>query len=126
LVQIKNAHYTTNGMVVSNEDYASMILQKATGGSEEYDTPFVLTMGTDGTLRLLNLPIFSTSYLDAGQAIIGDWTQAQLLIRSNPRLRIFEQNGTDAEKNQLMMRIEERVALAVYAQSAFVKLAAYS
>lgn len=126
LVQIKNAFYSANGIVVSNEDYATMILQKASGGSEEYNTPFVLTMGTDGTLRLLNLPIFSTSYLDAGQAIIGDWTQAQLLVRSNPRLRIFEQNGTDAEKNQLMMRIEERIALAVYAQTAFVKLAAHS
>jgi len=105
---------------------SGMILQKAAGGSEEYNTPFVLTMGTDGTLRLLNLPIFSTSYLNTGQALIGDWTQAQLLIRSNPRLRIFEQNGTDAEKNQLMMRIEERVALAVYSQSAFVKFAAHS
>jgi HK97 family phage major capsid protein len=126
LVQIKNAHYTANGMVVSNEDYASMILQKASGGSEEYNTPFVLNVRPDGTLTLLNRPIFATSYLDAGQAIIGDWTQAQLLVRSNPRLRIFEQNGTDAEKNQLMMRIEERIALAVYAQSAFVKLAAHS
>lgn len=126
LVQIKNAHYSANGIIVSNQDYANMILQKATGGSEEYNTPFVLTMGTDGTLRLLNLPIFSTSYLNTGQALIGDWTQAQLLIRSNPRLRIFEQNGTDAEKNQLMMRIEERVALAVYSQSAFVKFAAHS
>lgn len=126
LVQIKNADYNANGIIVSNEDYATMVLQKATGGSEEYNTPFVLTMRTDGTMTLLNRPIFSTSYLDEDQALIGDWTQAQLLIRSNPRLRIFEQNGTDAEKNQLMMRIEERVALAVYSQSAFVKLEAYS
>ncbi len=95
LVQIKNAHYSANGIIVSNQDYANMILQKAAGGSEEYNTPFVLTMGTDGTLRLLNLPIFSTSYLNTGQALIGDWTQAQLLIRSNPRLRIFEHTNDE-------------------------------
>lgn len=126
LRQIKNAHFTVNGYIVSNEDYTNMILQKASGGSEEYNTPAVLSIRPDGTLTLLNTPIFATSYLDAGQALVGDWREAQLLVRSNPRLRIFEQNGTDAEKNQLMMRIEERIALAVYHQSAFVKLAAYS
>lgn len=126
LRQIKNAHFTVNGYIVSNEDYTNMILQKASGGSEEYNTPAVMSIRPDGTLTLLNTPIFATSYLDAGQALVGDWREAQLLVRSNPRLRIFEQNGTDAEKNQLMMRIEERIALAVYHQSAFVKLAAYS
>lgn len=126
LRQIKNAHFMVNGYIISNEDYTNMILQKASGGSEEYNTPNVLSVRPDGTLVLLNTPIFATSYLDAGQALIGDWREAQLLVRSNPRLRVFEQNGTDAEKNQLMMRIEERIALAVYHQSAFVKLAAYS
>jgi HK97 family phage major capsid protein len=126
LRQIKNAHFTVNGYIVSNEDYTNMILQKASGGSEEYNTPAVMSIRPDGTLTLLNTPIFATSYLNAGQALVGDWREAQLLVRSNPRLRIFEQNGTDAEKNQLMMRIEERIALAVYHQSAFVKLAAYS
>lgn len=126
LRQIKNAHFTVNGYIVSNEDYTNMILQKASGGSEEYNTPAVMSIRPDGTLTLLNTPIFATSYLDAGQALVGDWREAQLLVRSNPRLRVFEQNGTDAEKNQLMMRIEERIALAVYHQSAFVKLAAYS
>lgn len=126
LRQIKNAHFTVNGYIVSNEDYTNMILQKASGGSEEYNTPAVLSIRPDGTLTLLNTPIFATSYLSTGQALVGDWREAQLLVRSNPRLRVFEQNGTDAEKNQLMMRIEERIALAVYHQSAFVKLAAYS
>lgn len=126
LRQIKNAHFMVNGFIVSNEDYTNMILQKASGGSEEYNTPAVLSVRLDGVLTLLNIPIFATSYLDAGQALIGDWREAQLLVRSNPRLRVFEQNGTDAEKNQLMMRIEERIALAVYHQSAFVKLAAHS
>lgn len=126
LRQIKNAKFTVNGFIISNEDYTNMILQKATGGSEEYTSPSVLTVRPDGVLSLLNIPIFATSYLETGQALIGDWREAQLLVRSNPRLRVFEQNGTDAEKNQLMMRIEERIALAVYHQSAFVKLAAHS
>lgn len=111
-----------NGIVMSHADYTDIMLQKA-GGSQEYDLPKVVGLNPDGTMTIAGIPMFPNSYLDAGQAIIGDWNQAQLLIRSNPRLRFFEQNNDDAEKNQLLMRIEERIALAVYRQNGFYKLA---
>jgi hypothetical protein len=39
---------------------------------------------------------------------------------------VFDQNADYAEKNLILMRIEERVGLAVYSQNAFVKLAPHS
>jgi HK97 family phage major capsid protein len=119
--QIKNQHLSANAMVLANSNYTDILLNKAVG-SGEYDLPSVVGIRPDGTLTIAGIPVYSTTYIADNQAIIGDWREAQMLIRSNPVLRIFEQNADNAEKNLLLMRIEERVALAVYRQQAFVKL----
>lgn len=118
-------NFGVTAMILSNADYTDILLNKA-GGSGEYDLPSVVGIRPDGTLVIAGIPVFATGYLPTGQALIGDFREAQLLVRSNPVLRVFEQNSDDAEKNLLLMRIEERIALAVYHQTAFVKLAAHS
>ena len=76
----------------------------------------------NGVLNIAGLEIYSTSELDPGQALIGDFNEAAFALRSAPRMRFFDQNEDDATKNQLMLRIEERAALAIYSSLAFVKI----
>ena len=123
--QVKNALHTANGVVLPNADYTSILINKASG-SGEYDLPGVVGVRPDGVLTILGMPVFSNSYLSTGQGIVGDWTTSQFIVRSAPRFRMFEQNGTDAEKNQVMMRIEERVALAHFYTNSYVRFAAHS
>lgn len=120
--QIKDANFGANGIVLANSNYTDILLNKASG-SGEYNLPSVVGVRPDGTMTIAGIPTYSTTYIADDQAIIGDWREAQMLMRSNPVLRIFEQNSDNAEKNLLLMRIEERIALAVYYQTAFVKLA---
>ena len=124
--QLADAHFSATAIVISNSDYTSMLINKASGGSGTYDLPAIVGLRPDGTLTIAGVPVYATSYLGAGQGIVGDFRESQFLIRSNPRMRMFDQNADNAEKNVLLMRIEERVALAVYHQSAFVKLAPFS
>jgi HK97 family phage major capsid protein len=127
LVQLANNHHTANAIVLSNEAYSEVVLNAASG-SGEFDLPAVVTVDTNGTLRILGRPVFSNSYLDQEgiAAIIGDWNEAQLLMRSAPRFRVFEQNNDDAEKNVLLFRIEERIALPIFYDNAFVTINAAS
>ncbi len=121
--QLKNNFHTANGAVLTNAVYTDIIINKASG-SGEYDLPSVVTVGNDGQLRILGRPVFSNTYLDGTgtSAIVGDWNEAQLLMRSMPRLRFFEQNQDDAEKNVILVRIEERIALPVFYNNAFVRI----
>ena len=119
--QLANAENDVNGYVLSNGDYTDILLNAASG-SGEYDLPSIVGVRPDGTLVIANQPVFANSYLATGQAMIGDWTEAQFLIRSAPRLRIFEQNADNAENNVVLVRIEERVALAIYRDNAFVRI----
>lgn len=121
--QLKNNFHTANGVVLTNAVYTDIIINKAST-SGEYDLPSVVTVGGDGTLRILGRPVFSNTYLDGTgtSAIVGDWNEAQLLMRSMPRLRFFEQNQDDAEKNVILVRIEERIAMPVFYNNAFVRI----
>lgn len=121
--QLKNNFHSANGAVLTNEVYTDIIINKATG-SGEYDLPSVVTVGNDGQLRILGRPVFSNTYLDGTgtSAIVGDWNEAQLLMRSMPRLRFFEQNEDNATKNVILVRIEERIALPVFYDNAFIRI----
>lgn len=119
--QLADGFLTANAIVMSNTDKVGIILNKATT-SGEYNLPAGAIGYSNGQLMLDGLRVYSTPQLAAGTAIVGDFNQAMLAIRSAPRLRIFDQNEDDATKNYLMMRIEERVALAIMRANAFVEI----
>lgn len=124
--QLKNNLHNPNGVVLSNADYVSILLNKA-GGSGEYDLPAITTVNpSTGVLQLVGLPIFSHSYFSQGTGLVGDWNEAQLVTRQAPRLRFFDQNNDDAEKNVVMMRIEERITVPVFYDDAFITLSIQS
>lgn len=119
--QIANSFYNANRIVISNTDKVNILLtEKSTGAG--YGLPGGSVAIVNGQINMAGLEVFSTALLAADTALVGDFNQSQFVIRSAPRLVFFDQNGTDAEKNQIMARIEERAALAIFANSAFVKL----
>ena len=120
--QLKDNLHNPNGIVISNADYVNILLNKA-GTSGEYDLPAVTTVNpSTGVLQLVGVPVFSHSYFSQGTGLVGDWMEAQLLTRQAPRIRFFDQNQDDAEKNVILVRIEERVALPVFYDNAFIKV----
>jgi HK97 family phage major capsid protein len=119
--QLGDNFLTPTAIVMSNTDKVRIILNKATT-SGEYNLPTGAIGYANGVLQLDGIPVYSTPQLAAGTAIVGDFNQAMLAIRSAPRLRIFDQNEDDATKNYLMMRIEERIALAIRRDNAFVNI----
>lgn len=119
--QLKDNLHMPTGIVLSNQDYTNILLNSASG-SGEYDLPGVVTVNPlTGQLNIVGIPVYSNSYLAQGDAIVGDWNEAQLLTRQAPRIRFFDQNSDNAEKNVLLVRIEERVALPVFYENAFIK-----
>lgn len=117
--QIANANYNANTAVISNADKVLILLNTETGAG--YNLPQGSINVVNGNLNFAGLRVVSNSYLSTGSYLVGDFNQAQFVLRSAPRLRFFEQNDTDAEKNQILIRIEERAALAIFSSLAFVR-----
>lgn len=120
--QLKDNLHMPNGVVLSNADYTAMLIAKATG-SGEYDAPSVVTVNpSTGLLQIVGMPVFAHTYFAQGEGLIGDWNEVQLVTRQAPRLRFFDQNSDDAEKNVIMMRIEERITVPVFYDNAMITL----
>ena len=74
----------------------------------------------DGTVRIGNLRVVGTTAIPYDTFYALDTRATAFVRRLNPELRMFE-DATLAKKNQIMFRIEERAALAIFNNAAIVK-----
>lgn len=124
--QLKDNLHMPTANVLSNADYVSILLNQAEG-SGEFDLPAVTTVNPQtGVLQLVGVPTFGHTYFAQGTGLVGDFNEAQLVTRQAPRLRFFDQNQDDAEKNVVMMRIEERITVPVFYDDAFIVISPQS
>lgn len=117
--QLESDDYYANGIVLHPAAYYSIALNKATG-SGEYDWPGIVVI-QGGQLFVAGIPVFKTTAIARDTYIVGDWTLgAQLFIREQPTVEFFDQDRDNVIKNLITVRIEGRVALAIYRPEAFV------
>lgn len=117
--QLESDDYYANGIVLHPAAYYAIALNKATG-SGEYDQPGIVVI-QNGQLYVAGIPVFKTTAIARDTYIVGDWTLgAQLFIREQPTVEFFDQDRDNVIKNLITVRIEGRVALAIYQPDAFV------
>jgi HK97 family phage major capsid protein len=114
LAVMAGADVMVNGILMHPSDYyyALALLNK----SQEVSASFLI--GGDGIPRYLGIPIFLSTAVTAGDLFVADWTQAQWFQRSGLRVDISSENEDDFIKNMFTLRVEERIALALYNEKA--------
>lgn len=119
--QLEEDFYYATGILLNPRDYAKMLIRKTDSG--EYNHPGLVFGGANRDLLSFNgVPIFKSSALTRQTGIIADWGTASLLVREGLSFDISYENGTNFEKNMVTLRMEERVALAMYEPAAFMKI----
>lgn len=100
-----------DGVAMNPADYWAMMTNRAAGGSGEFDAAAF----TSAPLQYVwGLPIVRTNSLASKQTLVGNFAMgATLFDRSQSGVRVFEQHSTFAAENKVLLRAEERVALAV-------------
>lgn len=121
-----NSFLPADGIVINPTDYENVRLG-VDGQSQYYGGgPFTGAYGNDGfSLQpaLWTLPTVVTPAIAAGTVLVGAFnTGAQLFRKGGVRLESTNSNEDDFKKNLVALRVEERVALAVYYPAAFVKV----
>jgi hypothetical protein len=85
-------------------DVARMQLTKATGG--EYTMP-IFYPSQNNELRVANLIVVSTTYMTAGNFLVGDMTKSNLRIRENVNVQVGYVND-DFARNMVTILAEAR------------------
>lgn len=119
--QLESSDYYATGVVLHPAAYYEIALNKATG-SGEYDLPLALVVIQNGQLYVAGVPVYKTTAMPRDTFVVGDWDLgAQLFIREQPVVEFFDQDANNVTTNKITVRIEGRVALAIYREAAFVQ-----
>lgn len=117
LLQGELAEYPPTGIVLHPSDWAKIELTKDLQRQYIFANP--RAMSTPG---LWGLPIVATQAMTVDTALVGAFQLgAQIFDREEANVAIATQNEDDFVKNMITIRIEERLALAVYRPAAFIK-----
>lgn len=115
-----------DGIVINPTDYENIRLGLDDNSQYYGGGPFTGAYGNDGfSLQpgLWTLPTVVTPAIAAGTVLVGAFrTGAQVFRKGGVRLESTNSNEDDFVKNLVTMRVEERVGLAVYFPTAFVKV----
>ena len=118
--QLESTNYTADGIILHPVDYYKLALNKASG-SGEYDLPGLVVI-QNGQMYVAGVPVYKTNAITEGTYLVGSFSEgAQLFIRENPRVEFFDQDRDNVITNKITVRVEGRVALAIYRTEAFIK-----
>ena len=118
VVQTTKNEYSPNAIMINPSDYLSLVSTKETAG--QYILPSYVSM-TGGQMFILGVPVYAINGVVAGDFFVGDLALgSQLFVRQGVTLEFFEQDADNVTKNFVTVRVEERIALAVYTSQSIV------
>lgn len=100
-----------DGVAMNPATFWAMVTHRAAAGSGTFDAGAF----TQSPIQYVwGLPVVRTNAMAANQNLVGNFAMgATLFDRSQSGVRIFEQHSDFAATNKVLLRAEERVALAV-------------
>ena len=110
--------YVPTALVVSPADAEKIDLLKMQNGSYYGGGP----VDAGNTPSLWGVPIVTSSKMEEGTALLGDWSTIHLLTREAVQVNIFEQHRDFAQRNLLYIRAEYRALQLLRAPASFVKV----
>jgi HK97 family phage major capsid protein len=109
-----NAFSEPNAAVFHPNDWQTVRLLKTSDGIYIWGAPM-----DAGPERIWGIRVVQTTAMTENTALVGDWQQASLIVRSGVDIRISDSHDDFFIKNLLAVVAEMRVALAVYRPAAF-------
>lgn len=121
--QLEVLNHTATGILLDPIGYNNVLLSQSTGNTNGiYSLPGgLVSYGGNATgLEVAGTTAFKSTAQSANKFLVGDWEMgAELLLREDPIVEFFEQDGDNVKNNQITVRIEGRVALPIYYNDAF-------
>lgn len=117
--QIENINFEANGILMNPLDFKNLLTYKSTTG--EFNHPGLI-YGADNILRLYGTPIVKNNAIAKGTGLVGDFTQAELLVRDGLTFDMSYDDSDNFRKNKVTLRLEAREGFTVTHPTAFREL----
>lgn len=117
IAQIQTAGFEPDGITLNPVDWAKLQSIKDTTGAYLGSGPF----SAADVSRLWRLPVVTTTAMAAGKFLVSTSIGAQVFDRQDAIVEVSSEDSDNFRRNLVTIRAEERLALAVYRPTAFVK-----
>lgn len=120
---IEELNHNVTGMIFRPRGYNDLMLSQSAGSTTGiYSLPGVGTVAmVNGQLTVNGAPAYKTTAMVDNSFLLGDFQNAlMLLLREDPIVEFFEQDGDNVKNNQITIRVEGRVALPVFYNDALI------
>ena len=116
ILQVRLAHMTANGIIMHPSDVNALRKIKDDDGRYIFADP-----GSASIIAPWGVPIVESMNISAGHFCVGAFNQAaQLFDRQSATVDLSEHNEDNFVKNMVTIRVEERLALAIYRPEAII------
>lgn len=115
-----NAFLEPDAIVINPTDWETLRLSKDDNDTYYAGGPFSPLAG----MQIWGVPVVVTSNITAGTVLVGNFRLgAQAFYKSGVTVDATNSDGDDFSYNRMTVRVEERLALAVFRPAAFCKVA---
>jgi HK97 family phage major capsid protein len=118
IAQLEDSDYAATGIVIRPSDWAA--LSVTVDDNNQFSLPGTVVF-SNGRLTVNGVPVFKATFVDAGEFIVGDWSQAYKYVTDGLKVELFEQDVDNVQKNAITARVEESNVLVIEQPLAFIK-----
>lgn len=122
IFMIKNlmtAKHKPNGIAVDPAVWAQILVYRP-GTDNGYGYPAVVSVGPDGTVRVLGIPIYPVNWLTGNRVIVGDWSKAAIVQSEGLIMRQSDSHASIFTSNEIAFLLERTENLAIFRTEAFI------
>lgn len=120
--QLSDNYHNASYVLMNNRDSIRLLALNKASGSGEYDLPMGTVTVIDGVLNINGVPVIGTPTIPANTAYVFDRNETQFLTRMSPKVEFYNEDRDNVVKNLVTVRAEERMAVAVYSDTAIIKV----
>jgi HK97 family phage major capsid protein len=85
-----------------------------------YSNPLSVTVGQDGMVRILGIPVYPVNWLSGGRVIVGDWSKAAIVQSEGLVMRQSDSHASIFTANEIAFLLERTEGLAIFRPDAFI------
>lgn len=126
MVNLMKTKFKATAIAVDPNIWASLLVfqpgRSATGSAvatTPYSNPFVVTVDSNGTVRILGIPVYPVNWLPGGRVIVGDWSKVAIVQSEGLVMRQSDSHASIFTANEIAFLLERTENLAIFRPDAF-------
>lgn len=127
MINLMKTKFRATAIAVDPAIWGSLIVSQpgrtATGApaaTVPYSNPFVVTVDTNGVVRILGIPVYPVNWLTGGRVIVGDWSKAAIVQSEGLVMRQSDSHASIFTANEIAFLLERTEGLAIFRPDAFI------